>query len=69
MHKIQIFDTTLRDGEQSPGFSMNRDEKLKLAHQIEEIVAYTDSLNGQQIHPDLSDGGLLLGGCYRPIAC
>src|SRR4029077_16075655 len=37
MHKIQIFDTTLRDGEQSPGFSMNRDEKLKLAHQIEEL--------------------------------
>src|SRR3984957_14385419 len=37
MHKIQIFDTTLRDGEQSPGFSMNRDEKLKLAHQMEEL--------------------------------
>jgi 2-isopropylmalate synthase len=37
MRKIQIFDTTLRDGEQSPGFSMNRDEKLKLAHQIEEL--------------------------------
>src|SRR5580704_16819626 len=37
MHKIQIFDTTLRDGEQSPGFSMNRDEKLRLAHQIEEL--------------------------------
>src|SRR5580704_6163093 len=37
MHKIDIFDTTLRDGEQSPGFSMNRDEKLKLAHQIEEL--------------------------------
>ena len=37
MEKIQIFDTTLRDGEQSPGFSMNRDEKLKLAHQIEEL--------------------------------
>jgi 2-isopropylmalate synthase len=37
MHKIQIFDTTLRDGEQSPGFSMNREEKLKLARQIEEL--------------------------------
>ena len=30
MHRIHIFDTTLRDGEQSPGFSMNRDEKLRL---------------------------------------
>ena len=37
MRTIQIFDTTLRDGEQSPGFSMNRDEKLKLARQIEEL--------------------------------
>jgi 2-isopropylmalate synthase len=37
MDRIHIFDTTLRDGEQSPGFSMNRDEKLRLAHQIEEL--------------------------------
>ncbi|MEE8484284.1 MAG: 2-isopropylmalate synthase [Nitrospinota bacterium] len=31
---IVIFDTTMRDGEQSPGFSMNIDEKLQLAHQL-----------------------------------
>ena len=37
MDTVQIFDTTLRDGEQSPGFSMNREEKLKLARQIEEL--------------------------------
>jgi 2-isopropylmalate synthase len=37
METVQIFDTTLRDGEQSPGFSMNREEKLKLAHAIEEL--------------------------------
>ena len=37
METVQIFDTTLRDGEQSPGFSMNRDEKLQLARQIEEL--------------------------------
>ncbi|HVB57473.1 MAG TPA: 2-isopropylmalate synthase [Candidatus Acidoferrales bacterium] len=37
MDTIHIFDTTLRDGEQSPGFSMNRVEKLRLAHQIEEL--------------------------------
>ncbi len=37
MDKVQIFDTTLRDGEQSPGFSMNREEKLKLAHALEEL--------------------------------
>ena len=37
MDKIHIFDTTLRDGEQSPGFSMNRDEKLRLARQLEQL--------------------------------
>jgi 2-isopropylmalate synthase len=32
--KIIIFDTTLRDGEQSPGASMNLNEKLAIAHQL-----------------------------------
>jgi 2-isopropylmalate synthase len=32
--KIAIFDTTLRDGEQSPGASMNTDEKLLVAQQL-----------------------------------
>jgi 2-isopropylmalate synthase len=32
--KIIIFDTTLRDGEQSPGASLNADEKLEIAHQL-----------------------------------
>ena len=32
-----IFDTTLRDGEQSPGFSMNTDEKLRLGRQLEAL--------------------------------
>ena len=32
--QVIIFDTTLRDGEQSPGFSMTMDEKLTLAHQL-----------------------------------
>ncbi len=32
--KVIIFDTTLRDGEQSPGFSMNIEEKLRLAEQL-----------------------------------
>ena len=34
VENLIIFDTTLRDGEQSPGFSMNTDEKLQLARQI-----------------------------------
>ena len=32
--KIAIFDTTLRDGEQSPGSSMNTEEKLIIARQL-----------------------------------
>ncbi len=35
--RIQIFDTTLRDGEQSPGYSMNQEEKVKLALQLERL--------------------------------
>jgi len=35
--KLIIFDTTLRDGEQSPGASMNRDEKLRIARQLERL--------------------------------
>jgi 2-isopropylmalate synthase len=35
--RITIFDTTLRDGEQSPGCSMNLDEKLRLARQLETL--------------------------------
>jgi 2-isopropylmalate synthase len=33
-NQILFFDTTLRDGEQSPGCTMHADEKLRLAHQI-----------------------------------
>jgi len=35
--RIRIFDTTLRDGEQSPGCSMNTQEKLRLAQQIDRL--------------------------------
>ncbi len=35
--KVLIFDTTLRDGEQSPGASMNTAEKLRLARQLEKL--------------------------------
>ena len=34
---IRIFDTTLRDGEQSPGNSMNIDEKLRIARQLQKL--------------------------------
>src|SRR6266481_7825488 len=34
MDTVRIFDTTLRDGEQSPGFSMNTAEKVRMARQL-----------------------------------
>src|SRR5580704_9405572 len=34
MDSVRIFDTTLRDGEQSPGFSMNTEEKIRMARQL-----------------------------------
>ncbi|MFY9080689.1 2-isopropylmalate synthase, partial [Aliarcobacter butzleri] len=36
-NKIIVFDTTLRDGEQSPGCSMNTEEKIKVALQLEKL--------------------------------
>jgi len=32
--RVRVFDTTLRDGEQAPGCTMNLDEKLQVAHQL-----------------------------------
>lgn len=36
-NRVVIFDTTLRDGEQSPGASMTRDEKLRIARSLEKM--------------------------------
>jgi len=37
MDRITVFDTTLRDGEQSPGCSMTAPEKLRLAHELADL--------------------------------
>jgi 2-isopropylmalate synthase len=37
MARVLVFDTTLRDGEQSPGASMTPAEKLRMAHQLDSL--------------------------------
>lgn len=37
MDQVRIFDTTLRDGEQAPGYSMNIEEKVRMARQLEAL--------------------------------
>lgn len=37
MSRIKVFDTTLRDGEQSPGINLNKVEKLEIAKQLERL--------------------------------
>src|SRR4051794_41802040 len=37
METVRIFDTTLRDGEQSPGATLTRPEKLEIARQLESM--------------------------------
>src|SRR5437762_9204927 len=37
MDRVIIFDTTLRDGEQSPGFSLTSDQKIKMARQLAKL--------------------------------
>src|SRR3954470_3411924 len=38
-NRVRVFDTTLRDGEQSPGISLNKQEKLEIAHQLARLGA------------------------------
>ena len=58
MKQVKIFDTTLRDGEQSPGCSMNLQEKLEVARALEKLKV------------DVIEAGFAISGdCYSPELC
>ena len=60
MDTVRIFDTSLRDGEQSPGFSMTPEEKLRLAAQLEDLgvdvaMALDDLVAGRPVRTPLTN--------------
>jgi 2-isopropylmalate synthase len=70
MNDIRIFDTTLRDGEQSPGASLNHAEKLEIARQLEALGV--DVIEAG--FPITSDGDFeavraIASELSRPIVC
>jgi len=48
-NQIKIFDTTLRDGEQAPGFSMTAGQKLRMAEHIAAIKGIAENIDGPVI--------------------
>ena len=62
MDLIRIFDTTLRDGEQAPGFSMSAPEKIRIARQLESLGVDVIEAFGRRAcrsvrNPQLHGGG------------
>ncbi len=50
--RVRIFDTTLRDGEQAPGFGMDRRAKLRMAHALEALGVDVMEAGFPQASPD-----------------
>ncbi|MCK5040496.1 MAG: 2-isopropylmalate synthase [Candidatus Aenigmarchaeota archaeon] len=70
---IEIFDTTLRDGEQSPGATLTIDEKLKIAHQLAKLnidtmeagfpIASSDDFEAVKLIAQNVEGPYICGLC------
>lgn len=54
--KIRVYDTTLRDGEQAPGFAMRGDEKLRLAEMLRHLGVDVIEAGFPMASPDEFDG-------------
>ena len=42
--KVQLYDTTLRDGMQGEGMSLSAQEKVRVAHRLDELAGYRDAI-------------------------
>jgi len=70
MEKILIFDTTLRDGEQSPGASLTSDEKLKIALQLEKLGVDIIEAGFPISSPDDAKAVKIIGEkIKKPVVC
>ena len=58
--RIRIFDTTLRDGEQAPGASLNPEEKIRIARQLAKYPSEALDVLARRARPgeDYCDGGV-----------
>jgi len=70
MERVIIFDTTLRDGEQCPGATLNIDEKLEIAHQLEQLKVDVIEAGFPIASPgDLESVRLIAKAVREPIIC
>ena len=70
MRKIRIFDTTLRDGEQSPGASLNVEEKLVIARQLERLGVDIIEAGFPISSPgDFRAVNLIAQNVHKPVIC
>jgi 2-isopropylmalate synthase len=68
--KIYIFDTTLRDGEQSPGASLTPEEKLKIAKQLERLNVDVIEAGFPASSPgEMRAVGMIAEGVTKPVIC
>ena len=68
--KIHIFDTTLRDGEQSPGASLTPDEKLKIARLLERLNVDVIEAGFPASSPgEMEAVGMIAANVRKPVIC
>jgi len=70
MDRVIIFDTTLRDGEQSPGASLTSEEKIKVAEQLEKLGVDVIEAGFPIASEDDAKAVRLIGGrVKKPVIC